>query len=237
MGKVIKYIVVRDTIGTNGRHYRRFMESPAETHACWYAKSRPLKNANTTMYVYEVKGEVPEKKADIIETGELVFKCNIDGVIYDRRKAAKEEPHVETEEAQQEVHPQGELQEADGGMEEAPTPASAMGPVRYYAVLKVAENRKQTKFHFKRKRFLDEDKAIDFARSRLRGGCIEASVFFYDPSAHNINPRDEFETENANLDAKMIKSVLWKTEVFYTDYMGEVDKRTLVHDKLKQAPA
>ena len=54
-------------------------------------------------------------------------------------------------------------------MEKVTKPIEAGEPVRYYAVLKIAENRKHTKFHYKRRTFLDDEDAIRFARRKNDG--------------------------------------------------------------------
>lgn len=117
--------------------------------------------------------------------------------------------------------------------EEAPAaePVKAGEPVRYYVVLKVAENRRQTRFHFKRRVFYDDQDAIDFASSRLRGGCKSAAVFMYDPSVIR-KPPETFETTDAQHDAKTIKALLWAWEIYYTDRTAEVDSRDAIHYQL-----
>lgn len=52
------------------------------------------------------------------------------------------------------------------------TEQEALCKPTYYVVLKVASNRRRTKFHSKLKAFHDEEKAINYARSRVRGGCV-----------------------------------------------------------------
>ncbi|MDD6128249.1 MAG: hypothetical protein PUB60_08885 [Veillonellaceae bacterium] len=349
--EITKYVVVRDTVGKNGRHYRRFEESNSETHACWFAKSRPLTNANTTIYVYEIEGEMPKKKTEVMESGELILECNLEGVVYDRRKEATAEPEHEAsvepialafdnkddapvvkpskwmvgtaededgnlnyvvyrlldgdapdEEGNRElrgifdsikaarayatdrnyidkynyiaednfvdkesgiqVHgvyeklenaklmafcrntpalvadkedvihdePKAEAAEpTEEAPESAPTDTSEV--VRYYVVLQIAENRKQTKFHYKRRVFYDDEDAITFARSRLRGGCKSATVYMYDPTATNSKP-STFETMDAQHDAKLIKAVLWTWEIFYIDHSTERDMRGSIRNAL-----
>ena len=349
--EITKYIVVRDTIGKNGRHYRRFEESNSETHACWFAKSRPLTNANTTIYVYEIEGEMPKKKTEVMESGELILECNLEGVVYDRRKEATAEPEHEAsvepialafdnkddapvvkpskwmvgtaededgnlnyvvyrlldgdapdEEGNRElrgifdsikaarsdatdrnyidkynyiaednfvdkesgiqVHgvyeklenaklmafcrntpalvadkedvihdePKAEAAEpTEEAPESAPTDTSEV--VRYYVVLQIAENRKQTKFHYKRRTFYDDEDAITFARSRLRGGCKSVTVYMYDPNVTNSKP-STFETMDAQHDAKLIKAVLWAWEIFYIDHSTERDMRGSIRNAL-----
>ena len=349
--EITKYVVVRDTIGKNGRHYRRFEESNSETHACWFAKSRPLTNANTTIYVYEIEGEMPTKKTKVMESGELILECNLEGVVYDRRKEATAEPEHEAsvepialafdnkddapvvkpskwmvgtaededgnlnyvvyrlldgdapdEEGNRElrgifdsikaarayaadrnyidkynyiaednfvdkesgiqVHgvyeklenaklmafcrntpalvadkedvihdePKAEAAEpTEEAPESAPTDTSEV--VRYYVVLQIAENRKQTKFHYKRRTFYDDEDAITFARSRLRGGCKSVTVYMYDPNVTNAKP-STFETMDAQHDAKLIRAALWAWEIFYIDHSTERDMRGSIRNAL-----
>lgn len=80
------YVVVRDTLGKNGRHYRRYtsyeVEEIARMHVIEYCED------NTTMSIYELAGEV-EKKADVMNVGTLVFQKVGIKVVYDREVEAK----------------------------------------------------------------------------------------------------------------------------------------------------
>lgn len=88
MNDVKTYVIVRDTIGAYGRHYRRFQEYVSETEAIFNTVMTIIKNDNTTMSVYEINGLMPEKKADVMDIGTLVYqKRGRKGeVVYDRRK-------------------------------------------------------------------------------------------------------------------------------------------------------
>lgn len=112
-------------------------------------------------------------------------------------------------------------------------PIEAGEPVRYYAVLKIAENRKHTKFHYKRRTFLDDEDAIRFARSRLRGGCVSASVYMYDPVVTRYPP-EVFESTSAQRDARDILRLLPDTKIFYASRTMAMDLRDVVHDWLTQ---
>ena len=88
MNDVKTYVIDRDTIGAYGRHYRRFQEYVSETEAIFNTVMTIIKNDNTTMSVYEINGLMPEKKADVMDIGTLVYqKRGRKGeVVYDRRK-------------------------------------------------------------------------------------------------------------------------------------------------------
>lgn len=112
-------------------------------------------------------------------------------------------------------------------MEKITKPIEAGEPVRYYAVLKIAENRKHTKFHYKRRTFLDDEDAIRFARSRLRGGCVSASVYMYDPVVTRYPP-EVFESTSAQRDARDILRLLPDTKIFYASRTMAMDLRDVV---------
>lgn len=104
------------------------------------------------------------------------------------------------------------------------TEQEALCKPTYYVVLKVASNRRRTKFHSKLKAFHDEEKAINYARSRVRGGCVNARVFLLDPEKTNHLPY-EFAKENANTAAIRVMVFLGKWELFYCDRSTERDLR------------
>ena len=140
-----------------------------------------------------------------------------------------EEDHVEAKEAE----PEG----ADGKEEASGVPAVSdlyREPVRYYAVLLIAENRKQTKFHYKRKMFWDDQQAIDFARSRLRGGCRAAWVYMYDPVTVKVPP-ELFESDNPKRDTDNIGKFLGRLEIFRIDSHSWSDMRDRVYAEIREA--
>ena len=141
----------------------------------------------------------------------------------------EEEAHVEAKEAE----PEG----ADGKEEASGVPAVSdlyREPVRYYAVLLIAENRKQTKFHYKRKMFWDDQQAIDFARSRLRGGCRAAWVYMYDPVTVKVPP-ELFESDNPKRDTDNIGKFLGRLEIFRIDSHSWSDMRDRVYAEIREA--
>lgn len=121
---------------------------------------------------------------------------------------------------------------ADEAKYEAPAAQVTAGElVRWYVVLKIAENRKQTRFHLKRRMFYDDEAAIQFARSRLRGGCKEAAVYLYDPVSVKEPPMT-FESDNVQRDARNIMALLWNFEIYYVDRTAERDLRSGTFKKL-----
>lgn len=138
--------------------------------------------------------------------------------VYEKRGNYME---VFTEEPKAEVEPEPE----------PPAAPEHPEPVRYYAVLLIAENRKKTKFHYKRKMFWDDQQAIDFARSRLRGGCRAAWVYMYDPVVTNVPP-ELFESDNPKRDTDNIGKFLGRLEIFSIDRTSERDMRAEVRKRL-----
>ena len=229
MKTTTKYIAIRETAGMNARTYRRYEEFESEGLAIAWCAGSDL-GASRTVSIYAVEFEdgedlstmQPCAKKNIPNVGTLVYKKRHDKVIYDRREEEAEESAV--------------AEEAPAEPTEVAEPIKAGEPVRYYVVLKIAENRKQTCFHFKRRVFYDDQKAIDFARSRLRGGCKSAAVFMYDPVVIR-EPPTYFETMDQQHDAKAIKATLWAWEIYYTDRTAEVDSRDAIHYQLMQVDA
>ena len=153
-----------------------------------------------------------------LENAKLMAFCrNTPALVADKEDVIHDEPKAEAAEPTEEAP------------ESAPTDTSEV--VRYYVVLQIAENRRQTKFHFKRRVFYDDEDAITFARSRLRGRCKSATVYMYDPTATNSKP-STFETMDAQHDAKLIKAVLWAWEIFYIDRRTERDMRDSIRNAL-----
>ena len=138
-------------------------------------------------------------------------------------------------EPEHEADAEATAEESSVVAEEAPAvePIEVGEPVRYYVLLKVAENRKRTKFHFKRRVFFDDQDAIRFARSRLRGGCVSASVYMYDPVVTRYPP-EVFESTSAQRDARDILRLLPDTKIFYASRTMAMDLRDVVHDWLTQ---
>lgn len=153
-----------------------------------------------------------------LENAKLMAFCrNTPALVADKEDVIHDEPKAEAAEPTEEAP------------ESAPTDTSEV--VRYYVVLQIAENRRQTKFHFKRRVFYDDQDAIDFAHSRLRGGCKSATVYMYDPTATSAKP-STFETMDAQHDAKLIKAVPWAWEIFYIDHSTERDMRGSIRNAL-----
>ena len=121
-------------------------------------------------------------------------------------------------------------------MEKVTNPVETGEVIRYYTVLKIAENRKRTKFHFKRRVFHDDEDAIRFARSRLRGGCVSAAVYLYDPVVAGCPPK-MFESTNVQRDAKNILQLLLGLKIFYASKTIDMDLRDVVHDMLARPGA
>jgi len=147
----------------------------------------------------------------------------------------EEEAHVEAKEAEPEMSVERavaeDAPEGADGKEEADF---SREPVRYYAVLLIAENRKQTKFHYKRKMFWDDQQAIDFARSRLRGGCRAAWVYMYDPVTVKVPP-ELFESDNPKRDTDNIGKFLGRLEIFRIDSHSWSDMRDRVYAEIREA--
>ena len=205
----------------------------------------------------------PSEKRNIPNVGTLVYRKRNDKVLFDIREQESKAPaEPEHEEAKAEpvmskwrvssngwgedksreeakayadklnagIDPDAEVEET---MEEAEMPANGSDVVCYYVVLKIAENRKHTKFHYKRRTFLDDEDAIRFARSRLRGGCVSASVYMYDPVVTRYPP-EVFESTSAQRDARDILRLLPDTKIFYASRTMAMDLRDVVHDWLTQ---
>lgn len=216
--KTTKYIAIRETYGTDNRMHRRYEEYQTAGIAVAWFKGSDL-GVGRTVSIYEVEcdgDELPCAKKEIPEHGTLIFRKKNAKVLYEKP----------AEEANEEEAPDEATAE-----ESSVVPVDATEPVRYYAVLKIAENRKHTKFHYKRRTFLDDEDAIRFARSRLRGGCVSASVYMYDPTVTRYPPQ-VFESTSAQRDARDILRLLPDTKIFYASKTMDMDLRDVVHDWL-----
>lgn len=227
MKTTTKYIAIRETAGMNARTYRRYKEYESEGLAiAWFAGSDLGTSRTVSIYAVEFEdGEdlstmQPCAKKNIPNVGTLVYKKRHDKVIYDRREEEAEESAV--------------AEEAPAEPTEVAEPIKAGEPVRYYVVLKIAENRKQTCFHFKRRVFYDDQKAIDFARSRLRGGCRAAWVYMYDPVTVKVPP-ELFESDNPKRDTDNIGKFLGRLEIFRIDSHSWSDMRDRVYAEIREA--
>lgn len=84
--KTTKYIAIRETVGANGRTYRRYEEYETAGMAVAWFKGQDL-GACRTVSIYEVVcdgGELPCAKKEIPEHGTLIFRKKNATVLYDK---------------------------------------------------------------------------------------------------------------------------------------------------------
>lgn len=232
--EITKYVVKRESYYNHSNpdiSYKLFTD--AEMAIDWARRHSTRDHIICT--VFAMKGDESIRTCD--KNGKAIFTKQ-GKVAHDLREQEDvkaflaDEAPTEPEPEPEAVHDEPKAETAEPTDEApAPEPVRAGEVVRYYVVLQIAENRKQTKFHYKRRTFYDDEDAITFARSRLRGGCKSVTVYMYDPNVTNAKP-STFETMDAQHDAKLIRAALWAWEIFYIDRSTERDMRDSIRNAL-----